>query len=41
VRPALKAAMQKTYDPLQPAQLPMWRRQWMLWRASKNLVRSL
>jgi phytoene synthase len=41
VRPALKAAMQKTYDPLEPAQLPMWRRQWMLWRASKNLVRSL
>jgi phytoene synthase len=41
VRPVLKAATHKGYDPLHATALPMWRRQWMLWRASKNLVRSL
>ncbi|NWG24878.1 MAG: squalene/phytoene synthase family protein [Pseudorhodoplanes sp.] len=41
LRPALSAAMQETYDPLQPARIPMWRRQWILWRASRNLARAL
>jgi 15-cis-phytoene synthase len=36
VRPALKRMEQRGYDPFVPAEIPQWRRQWILWRAARR-----
>ena len=36
VRPALDRMERRRYRPFQPAELPQWRRQWVLWRAARN-----
>ena len=39
VRPALDRMERRGYQPFAPPELPQWRRQWILWRASKNLAK--
>jgi 15-cis-phytoene synthase len=41
VRPFLARMESRGYDPLAPAELAQWRRQLILWRAARNLPRSL
>lgn len=41
VRPSLTRMESRGYDPLAPAELVQWRKQLILWRASRNLARSL
>lgn len=36
VRPMLARMEGRSYDPFSPAEIPQWRRQWILWRASRN-----
>ena len=36
VRPWLRAMERRTYDPFAPADVPQWRRQWILWRAARR-----
>ena len=36
VRPALDRMERPGYDPFKPVNLPPWRRQWIVWRASKR-----
>jgi phytoene synthase len=36
VRPALDRMEGRFYQPLRPTELPQWRRQWILWRASRK-----
>ena len=36
VRPALDRMERRSYQPLRPAELPQWRRQWILWRAARK-----
>ena len=36
VRPLLKRMERRDYDPLAPAEVPQWRRQWILWRAARR-----
>ncbi len=41
VRPALDRMERRFYRPLQPTELPQWRRQWILWRAArKGLIKA-
>ena len=40
VRPALDRMERRSYQPLRPAELPQWRRQWMLWRAARSGLRK-
>ncbi|MEI7805549.1 MAG: phytoene/squalene synthase family protein [Hyphomicrobiales bacterium] len=35
VRPMLDFMERSAYDPFKPDELPQWRRQWLMWRASK------
>jgi phytoene synthase len=37
VRPAL--AILERSDPFAPAEIPAWRRQWLIWRAARNPAR--
>jgi phytoene synthase len=41
VRPLLARMERRGYDPLVPPELAQWRKQLILWRASRNLARSL
>jgi 15-cis-phytoene synthase len=36
VRPVLDRMERADYDPFMPAELPQWRRQWLLWRAARR-----
>jgi phytoene synthase len=36
VRPALDRMERRGYRPFNPNELPQWRRQWVLWRASRR-----
>jgi len=40
VRPALDRMERRSYQPLRPTELPQWRRQWTLWRASRKGLAS-
>ena len=35
-RPVLDRMERADYDPFMPAELPQWRRQWLLWRAARR-----
>lgn len=39
VRPVLDRMEGADYDPFAPAELPQWRRQWLLWRAARRPAR--
>jgi phytoene synthase len=39
VRPALDRMERRGYQPFDPAELPQWRRQWVLWRAARSGLR--
>jgi phytoene synthase len=39
VRPALDRMERRGYQPFRPAELPQWRRQWILWRAARTPLR--
>jgi phytoene synthase len=39
VRPLLRRMERRGYDPFVPVGVPQWRRQWLLWRAARNLQR--
>ena len=41
IRPFLARMERRGYDPLMPPELPQWRKQLILWRAARNLARSL
>lgn len=41
IRPFLARMEKRGYNPLVPPELPQWRKQLILWRASRNLARSL
>jgi phytoene synthase len=41
IRPFLARMERRGYDPLVPPGLPQWRKQLILWRAARNLARSL
>jgi 15-cis-phytoene synthase len=41
IRPFLALMERRGYDPLVPPELPQWRKQLILWRAARNLARSL
>jgi 15-cis-phytoene synthase len=41
IRPFLTRMESRSYDPLVPPELAQWRKQLILWRAARNLVRSL
>jgi 15-cis-phytoene synthase len=36
VRPVLLRMERRSYDPFKPQTLPAWRRQWLLWRATRH-----
>ena len=40
VRPALDRMERRSYRPFDPSELPQWRRQWVLWRASRRGLRK-
>ncbi len=40
VRPALDRMERAVYRPFEPAELPQWRRQWLLWRAARRGLRK-
>lgn len=40
VRPALDRMERRGYRPFQPGELPQWRRQWILWRAARSVLRK-
>jgi 15-cis-phytoene synthase len=39
VRPALDRMERRGYQPFSPADIPQWRRQWLLWRAARSGLR--
>jgi phytoene synthase len=39
IRPLLLRMERRSYDPFRPPVLPLWRRQWHIWRAAKTLSR--
>jgi 15-cis-phytoene synthase len=39
-KPALDRMERRGYEPFQPAELPQWRRQWILWRAARTNLRK-
>ena len=39
LRPLLSQMERSDYDPFKPPTLALWRRQWRIWRAAKNLAR--
>jgi phytoene synthase len=40
VRPALDRMERRSYQPFSPSELPQWRRQWVLWRAARRILRK-
>jgi phytoene synthase len=40
VRPALDRMEHRRYRPIEPGDLPQWRRQWALWRAARSDLRK-
>ncbi|MBM3529291.1 MAG: squalene/phytoene synthase family protein [Alphaproteobacteria bacterium] len=40
VRPMLDRMERRSYRPLEPSELPQWRRQWILWRAARSGLRK-
>ncbi len=41
LRPALARMERPDYEPLRPVELAQWRKQWILWRAARDLARFL
>jgi phytoene synthase len=39
-RPTLDRMERRSYRPFKPAELPQWRRQWILWRAARSNMRK-
>jgi 15-cis-phytoene synthase len=39
-KPALDRMERRGYQPFHPAELPQWRRQWILWRAARTNLRK-